>query len=79
MISAPSSDNADDCCTSLALRLLLDQREHFFEALNLAFGLVVMLLESGLELLVLSRLRHLRQGAQDFLFREVDVLERVVE
>src|SRR3954468_7679032 len=71
--------NAHDRCTGLALGLLLDQRENLFEALNLTFGLAVVLLEVSLELLALSGLRHLWQGAQDLLLCEVDVLERVVE
>src|SRR3954468_1236364 len=71
--------NAHDRCTGLALGLLLDQRENLFEALNLTFGLAVVLLKGSLELLALSGLRHLWQGAQDLLLCEVDVLERVVE
>src|SRR6476620_3235670 len=71
--------NAHDRCTGLALGLLLDQRENLFEALNLPFGLAVVLLKGSLELLALRRLRHLWQSAQDLLLCEVDVLERVVE
>src|SRR6476660_6497536 len=71
--------NAHDRCTGLALGLLLDQRENLFEALNLTLGLAVVLLECSLELRALSGLRHLWQGAQDFLLCEVDILERVVE
>src|SRR4051794_16594553 len=71
--------NAHDRCTGLALGLLLDQRENLFEALNLTFGLAVVLLKGSLELLALSGLRHLWQGSQDLLLCEVDVLERVVE
>src|SRR3954470_9531302 len=71
--------NPHDRCTGLALGLLIDQRENLFQALNLTFGLAVVLLEGSLELLALSGLRHLWQGAQDLLLCEVDVLERVVE
>src|SRR3954468_9093227 len=71
--------NAHDRCTGLALGLLIDQRENLFQALNLTFGLAVVLLEGSLELLALSGLRHLWQGTQDLFLCEVDVLERVVE
>ena len=43
------------------------------------FSLAVMLLERGLQLRVLRRLRHLRQGGQDLLLGVVDVLQRVVK
>ena len=42
-------------------------------------GLGLVLFERGFEILRLRRLRHLRQGAQDFVLGEIDVLEGVVK
>ena len=66
--------DADDSCTGLALRFLLDNSKHLLKALDLAFGLGVVLLKCGLELLALRSLCHFRQCREDLLLREVDLL-----
>jgi len=59
--------------------LLVDSREHLLEASNLLFRLSFVLFERGPELFALRRLRHLRQRRQDFLLREINILQRVME
>ena len=61
------------------LRLLFDDRENLLEAIDLSLSLRMMLLKGGFQLLVLSRLRHLRQSRQNLLLREIDVLQGVVK
>ncbi len=63
----------------LPFGLLADDLEDLFEPLNLAFGLPLVLLEGRPQLIGVRGLRHLRQSSEDFLFREVDVLERIVK
>ena len=46
---------------------------------DVAFGLRLVLGEGPLELRQLRRLLHLGKGSEDFLLREVNVLQRVVE
>ena len=72
-------ENAHDGIAGLAAGRLVEQFENLLEALDLAFGLVVMLLERGAQLVGGGRLRHLRQRLQDLLFGEVDVLQRIEE
>ena len=45
----------------------------------MAFGFAAVLLEGCLQFSALRGLGHFREGAQDLLFRVVDVLERVVK
>ena len=49
----------------------------FSSRCHLLLGLALMLLERGPEVFRLRRLCHLGQRGQDFLFGEVDVLQRV--
>jgi hypothetical protein len=46
-------------------------------AIHLRFSFPLMLFEGSLELRRLGRLGHLRQGRQDFLFREVNILQGI--
>src|SRR5690606_27937228 len=65
--------------TGLALGALADQLEHLLQALDMAFGLILVLLEGGLQLRRRSRPRHLGKRLQDLPFGVVNVLERIVE
>jgi hypothetical protein len=61
-----------------ALRLLIDYGEDLFEPVDMSFGFATMLFESRLEFGALGRLGHFREGAQNLLFSEIDVLQSVV-
>jgi len=78
-ICSPLFDSAQDGVAGLALWLCIDGAEHLLQARNVSFGLGAMFLERGLQTPVMRGLRHLRQGAQDLLLREVNVLQRVVK
>ena len=71
--------DADDGVAGLGLRLLVDGREDLFEPSDVAFGLSLVLGKRPFELGRLRRLLHLGEGGEDFLLREIDVLQRVVE
>src|SRR3954471_4592538 len=62
-----------------ALGLLAQEPEDLLEALDLLFRLAAVLLERGLELLVLGGAGHLRQGFQYLVFGVVDILGGVQE
>jgi hypothetical protein len=72
-------EDALDRVALLAARGLTDQLEHLLQPLDLAFGLVLMLLERGGQLLRLRSLGHLGQRLQDLLLGIIDVLERIEE
>jgi hypothetical protein len=72
-------DNSIDCVAGLPFRRLLDQREHFFEAVDLTFGLAFVFLERCLQLLGLRGFRHFRKSGQDLLLGVVDVFEGLVK
>ena len=63
--------------TFLGLGLFVDQTEHLFQPLDVAFRLFAMLLKGGGEILGIRGLFHFRQRGQNFLFREIDVLQRL--
>src|SRR4029453_10829355 len=46
---------------------------------DLDFGLVAVLFERRAQFLVLSCLGHFREGGQNLLLREIDVLQRIVK
>ena len=64
---------------SQVLGRLADRFENLLKARDLLLRLAFMLLKRRLQLFRLCGLRHLRQRAEDFLFREVDVFPRGVE
>src|SRR3954467_12266133 len=70
-------EDALDGVALLAARGLAEQLEYLFEALDLPFRLVVMLFESGPQLVRIGSLRHFRKRLQYLLFGIVDVLERI--
>src|SRR5579871_707738 len=72
-------DDAHDGVAGLALRFGVDFLEHLFETRDVLFGLPLVLLESLLQFVALCGFGHLGQRGQDFLFGEVDVLQRVVK
>jgi hypothetical protein len=49
------------------------------EPLDLPFSLHAVLVERLLQAAVLRRLGHLRQGLQDLMLGEVDILQRMQE
>lgn len=55
-------DDAHDGIASLASRRFADFLKHLFESSHVLFGLGLMFLEGGVEILGLGRLRHFRQG-----------------
>jgi hypothetical protein len=55
----------------------VDDCEHLLQPSDLSLGFHAVFFKGGFQLSVLSRLRHLRQRGQYFLFREVNVLKRV--
>ena len=63
----------------LRLRLLVDGRENLLQARDVPLGLGFVLGEGSLELRQLRGFLHFGKGGKDFLLREVDVLQRVVE
>src|SRR5215213_7823902 len=71
--------DAVDGLAGLPTRRLADDTEDAVEALDLTLGLPKVLVESRSQLLGLRRLGHLGQGLDEFIFSEVDVLERLVE
>src|SRR4051812_8915387 len=79
MISAPSFVMPMIASHFLDLGLLAEDLENLFEAFHLPARLALVFYESGLQVLRLSRLCHLRQGRQNLLFSEIHVLERVVK
>ena len=50
-----------------------------FQPRDVFFGLSFALFECGFELFRLRGLGHFGQGAEDFLFREIDVVEGLVK
>ena len=72
-------EDALDAIAGLAARRLFHQFENLFEALDLAFGLAMMLLEGRSQLVGTGRLRHLRQRSQNLLFGVINILERIQE
>lgn len=71
--------DAHDCVASLSLGFCIDKSEYLFEAFDLSICLSSVLLERFLQFRRPSGLLHFRQGREDFLFRKIDVLQRVVE
>jgi hypothetical protein len=61
----------------LALWLFVEQGENPFEPFNMAFGLAAMLFKGSGEFFGIRRLLHLRQRRQNFLFRVVDIFQRI--
>ena len=49
------------------------------QTVNLSLGLDAVFLEGRLQLLVMSGFCQLGQSGEDLLFREIDVLQRVVK
>src|SRR5574337_1812153 len=72
-------DDAEDRLAGLAARGLSHLLENLVEALDVLFGRVAMGLESVLELRRHRLLGHFRQGSQNLLLREIDVLQRLGE
>ena len=62
-----------------SIAALAENLEHLLQALDLAFGLVLVLLEGLLELVAAGGARHLGERLQDLPLGVIDVLERVVE
>jgi hypothetical protein len=50
--------DADNRGAGFCLRLLLNDGEHLFQTLNLAFGLTAMLFEGSPQFLILGSFRH---------------------
>ena len=63
----------------LPRRRFLDLFKYLLKPRDVFFGLGLVLLERSFELFRLRGLCHLGQGAQDFLFRKIDVLEGLVK
>src|SRR6187431_3297801 len=78
MISAPSSVMPIMASQVFPLAFFFDC-EHLLQPSDLSLGFHAVFFKGGFQLSVLSPLRHLRQRGQYFLFREVNVLKRVVE
>src|SRR5882724_2033595 len=72
-------EDALDRVAGLAARRLVEQFENLLEALDLAFGLAVVLFERRTQLVGLSGLRHFRQHLQNLLFGVVNVLQGIEE
>src|SRR5712692_6323778 len=72
-------EDALDRVAGLAARRLVEQFENLLEALDLAFGLAVMLFERRTQLVGLSGLRHFRQRLQNLLFGVINVLQGIEE
>jgi hypothetical protein len=66
-------EDALDCIALLSASRLADLFEDLLQPLDLALGLVVVLLERGTELIRVGGLRHLWQGFVDLLLGVIDV------
>ena len=71
--------NAHDGGAGLSPRLLSNDRKYLFQPLNLAFSFAAMFFERSLKLFALGCFRHFRQGREYLLFREINVLQRIVK
>jgi len=76
MISAPSS-----VMPTIAAQVFpwVDQREDFFQALDMALGFFAVLLESFAQLAGVRCLGHLGKGSENLLLGEIDVLQGIVK
>src|SRR4026208_1988010 len=72
-------DDAHDGITGLPTRRLVQLLEDLFKSGHVLLRLPVVLLESGAKLAGLRRLGYFRESGKDLLFREIDVLKRVVK
>ncbi len=65
--------------TLVATRRFIDLFKYLLKPRDVFFGLSLVLLERSFELFRLRGFGHLGQGAQDFLFGKIDVLECFVK
>jgi hypothetical protein len=63
----------------IPLRLFVNPREDFLQAFDVPFGLVAMLFEGSPEIVAFRGLCELRERREDLLFREVGILQRIME
>jgi hypothetical protein len=79
MISAPSSVMPTIAAQLFPWGFLVDRSEDLFQACYVAFSLPTVFFEGSFQCLAVRRLRHLGEGAQNLLFRKIDIFESVVE
>ncbi|MNL47106.1 hypothetical protein D3C87_1698730 [compost metagenome] len=75
----PFREDAFDGVTGPAPRRLADDLKHLLEALDLALGLLPVLLERRLQFGRLGCTGHLGQGFQDLAFGVIDVTQGIVK
>src|ERR1044072_1638046 len=77
--SLPFGENTPDRVAGFSFWPLAQHFEHLLEPVDLLLRLGLVLLERSAQRIRVCGLGHFRQGSEDFLFGEVDVLQRVVE